>query len=428
MNLGSIAHLQYYFARTGLLDGKGAQMTKSQKSSSTVSSRAPSGSGPDQRDSLLSSSPDAFSSYSPSGLPLEATDGFLESPVEELGELNFDGSLMPAPTVSTYKQTSIYVAPPPDMPTLRRELRDSLAATQKVLQDIEESHDSNPVVPPSPATDGADENQGWHEIQGLNLLDVSTLAIRAAKNYYTAHDRPQRLYAIKSERQIRGDLYSVLDVLKRMAGRNFSGGIRAAERIAIEAWIQSISALLRTEESQDKAEHEEWEARTWTRGDWTGKQRARECAFLKSFMNETEEAEELPVWTDPAHPSQRGMLPTPFLQRFRDGKLLVRLHNEVVRRSKRQFGEIKTFHTDTAKPYRCAENLRFWVKAAELRWDVKVQVDVMGVVSGSGDAAWKGFDEALLKWCKAVREEVTAEWREGLGRGKEGGEKMSTQY
>jgi len=145
-------------------------------------------------------------------------------------------------------------------------------------------------------------------------------------------------------------------------------------------------------------------------------------------MNETEEAEELPVWTDPAHHSERGMLPTPFLQRFRDGKLLVRLHNEVVRRSKRQFGEIKTFHTDTAKPYRCAENLRFWVKAAELRWDVKVQVDVMGVVSGSEDAAWKGFDEALLKWCKAVREEVTAEWREGLGRVKEGGEMMSPRY
>ena len=28
MCLGSIAHLQYYFARTGLLDGKGGQMAK----------------------------------------------------------------------------------------------------------------------------------------------------------------------------------------------------------------------------------------------------------------------------------------------------------------------------------------------------------------------------------------------------------------
>ena len=28
MSLGSIAHMQYYFARTGLLDGKGAQLAK----------------------------------------------------------------------------------------------------------------------------------------------------------------------------------------------------------------------------------------------------------------------------------------------------------------------------------------------------------------------------------------------------------------
>jgi len=342
----------------------------------------------------------------------------LESPTEEHGELNFDGSLMPAPTVSTYKQAPIYVAPPPDMPTLRRELRDSLAATQKVLQDIAKSHESNAVLPSSPTTDTADENQGWHEIQGLNLLDVSTLAIRAAKNYYTAHDRPQRLYSIKSERLIRSDLYGVLEVLKRMASRNFSGGIRTAERVSIEGWIQTIVTLLQTEERQERAEHEEWESRTWTRGDWTGMQRARERAFLKSFMDD---GEELPVWTDPSHPSQRGMLPTPFLRRFRDGELLVRLHNEVVQKSKRQFGEVKMWHADTTKPYRCAENLRFWIKAAELRWDVKVEVDVMGVVGGSDDVVWRGFDEALLKWCKSVREEVTTEWREG-------GELTSSQY
>ena len=32
-NLGTIAHLQYYFARTGLLDGKGAQLAKARKAS-----------------------------------------------------------------------------------------------------------------------------------------------------------------------------------------------------------------------------------------------------------------------------------------------------------------------------------------------------------------------------------------------------------
>lgn len=31
MSLGSIAHMQYYFARTGLLDGKGGQFAKPKK-------------------------------------------------------------------------------------------------------------------------------------------------------------------------------------------------------------------------------------------------------------------------------------------------------------------------------------------------------------------------------------------------------------
>ena len=34
--MGSIAHLQYYFARTGLLDGKGGQLAKESKDKSGV--------------------------------------------------------------------------------------------------------------------------------------------------------------------------------------------------------------------------------------------------------------------------------------------------------------------------------------------------------------------------------------------------------
>jgi hypothetical protein len=126
--------------------------------------------------------------------------------------------------------------------------------------------------------------------------------------------------------------------------------------------------------------------------------------FLRSFDNGPDT---LPEWTEPTD----GALPTPFFLALQNGLRLVHLHNTLVRKSRRQFEEIKQYHTDTAKPYRCADNLRFWIKAAELRWDIKLDVDVMGIVHGDDDAAWKKLDAALLKWCQGVREEITSEWQ-----------------
>jgi len=102
-------------------------------------------------------------------------------------------------------------------------------------------------------------------------------------------------------------------------------------------------------------------------------------------------------------------LPTDFLKDLRTGMRLVKLHNAVVKKSKRPFGAIDKWHTDFRKPYRCAENLRYWIKAAELRWEVILKVDVMGVVNGTDRAAWKGFEDAIWKWCGKVREEITGE-------------------
>ena len=76
-------------------------------------------------------------------------------------------------------------------------------------------------------------------------------------------------------------------------------------------------------------------------------------------------------------------------------------------RSKRKFGEIKSWHTDVAKPYRQAENLKYWAKAAELRFDVRLALPVQEVVHGE---AWQAFDEAVLKWSRKVREELLEEW------------------
>jgi hypothetical protein len=88
------------------------------------------------------------------------------------------------------------------------------------------------------------------------------------------------------------------------------------------------------------------------------------------------------------------------------------MHNAAVRRSKKQFGHITSHHSDVAKPYRRAENLRFWIKAAEIRWEVKLSVDVMAIVNSSAEPqVWRYFEDAIFCWSRTLREEVTRDWK-----------------
>ncbi|KAH3962600.1 hypothetical protein HBI56_031620 [Parastagonospora nodorum] len=391
-NLGTIAHLQYYFARTGLLDTATGRVAKGRKAGSRTSSGNEPPLSPMEGDMSVLSFP------SPDGTMEHLGEGFVESPLDETASLSWEDNepMMLPPTVSTYKNNPVYLPPPPDMTVLRRELRESLAEAMKHLRELEKGFGAEQKVDV--------DQSSWFEIQGLNLLDVTTLAIRAAKNYYTAHEEPQRLYSLKSERTIRKELYEVLEVLKRLAIRNFANGVQPYETISIKQWVVDIGKLLDTEEEKEKQEQEERENWSWREGDWTGKERERELLFLKSFDSSSDA---LPDWTEP----KDGELPTPFLAELQSGLRLVHLHNALVRKSRRHFEEIKHYHTDTAKPYRCADNLRYWVKAAELRWDIKLDVDVMGIVHGDDDLAWKKLDIALLKWCQGVREEITSEWQ-----------------
>ena len=416
MSLGTIAHLQHYFARTGLLDGKGAQLAREDPFKKEPGSRTASGS-----QHTPTSDPNWSESSFLSGLAkLDIPNGTASEDVSILSspdQMSFDGSfeepntvILP-PTVSTYKQKSTYVPPPPNMNVLRRELREALEDAKKLLQDVQADQtnrgasDTQIETNVSPAKN---ENvQGWHEIQGLQVLDLTTLAIRAAKNFYTAHERPHRLYSIRSERRIRSDLFVVLEVLKKMATRNFAHGMKQQEIDQISTWATSIDTLVSQDEEAEKAEHEALQKSEWQHGDWTGREREREWLFLKSFDSDPDTLLE---WTLPS--DNLADLPSPFLSTMRDGRRLVRLHNELVRKSRRQFEEIKKYHQDVEKPYRCAENLRYWIKAAELRWDCFLKVDVAGVVHSAGVAAWHTFDDALLTWCKTVREQISTEWTE----------------
>ena len=312
------------------------------------------------------------------------------------------------PTVSTYKLKPSYTEPLPDLPVLRRELKEALQDACKVLEEAQKESQSRPATP---AANAEDANATHHELQGLHLLDIMTLAIRAAKNYYTAHSDHARLYAIKSEKDLRADLYQVLDVLKRMASRSFRGGLRLLELAAFLSWIESIDTLLKKEleiEQREAAERESW---SWREGDWTGKEREREWLFLKSFDPSSSPEDALPQWPEvnPAETQDANAvdIPSDFLVALQDGQRLIRLHNALVARSKRKFGEIKSWHTDVAKPYRRAENLRYWAKAAELRFDVRLNIPVQDIVHGE---SWRKFDEAVLKWSRSVREELLEEW------------------
>lgn len=311
---------------------------------------------------------------------------------------------MAAPAVSTYRHKEPTTEPLPELPVLRRQLRDALDEARKVLENCtQEDNEEASQQHEAKVTNDPSKPQSWHEVQGLNILDVVTLSIRQARTYYVTHARPQNLYALRPEKEIRADLYQVFDILKRMASRDFRGGIRQDERSGILSWIQSIHDLLTQEEDQETEELARRNQWPWLDGDWQGREREREWAFLNSFDSELPP---LPAWEPPSSE------PSEFLLSLSKGLRLINLHNEMVRRSRRRFGEITTFYTDLAKPYRCAENLRYWAKAAELRWEIKLNFDALDVVHGKDDQAWLLFDEALMAWSRNVREELSKEWAE----------------
>ena len=403
LSLGSIAHLQYYFARTGLLDGKGGQLAKESKNKNGIEKPST------RMFPRISTSPDLNPGIEDSNDLSEKTDRESEEP------------LMLPPTVSTYSDRARYVPPPPDLETLRHDLNIALADAKKALQEVRDQNEQDMeqqtlgLTKISPDGDSRQhvassfsQTAGWYEIQGVHILDVVTLAIRAAKIYYTSHENPHRLYSIKSERQLREELLGVLDVLKRIAGRNFAGGMREEELRLMKDWVEGIEAFLGKEASLEEQEGKAQDNWTWLEGSWQGREREREWLFLCSFLPDGD----LPQW---AVLEESPQSPTQFLEALRTGLTLVRLHNALLKKSKRQFGEIKSFHTDTAKPYRCSENLRYWIKAADIRWETKLKFDVSGVVN-SKSAAWVDFDAAILQWSQAVREELTKEFKEATVR------------
>ncbi|SPO00969.1 uncharacterized protein DNG_03717 [Cephalotrichum gorgonifer] len=416
LSLGSITHIQHYFARTGLLDGKGATLARKRKQQGSLDI-ADLDSNPV---SPALTEPGTYSSSltipqsSDFANPSFGSSHLVESPVDDgpypndyYDDLDEQDSEMLPPTVSTYHRVEKPIQRPPTLEELKAELKDALATAYKALVEVMELNSSsgrrNSEAKNTNSPQVKSKALGWFEVQGMHILDVMTLAIRAAKVYYTTHEKPDRLDAIKPEKEVRADLLSVMEVLKQAATREFVGGIRNSEVAAMETWLNGVSDMLKCEEEIEESERLERAGWTWLKGDWAGREVERELAFIASM---DPDAAPLPEWTPAAGATE---LPTPFLEEMRNGLRLVKLHNAAVQKSQRRFGAIPTFHTDTQKPYRCADNIRYWAKAGELRWEVYLRVDALGIVYNNGPQAWLDFEAAILRWCRKVREEITAE-------------------
>ncbi|KAI6249967.1 hypothetical protein HI914_01797 [Erysiphe necator] len=420
LSLGSIAHLQYYFARTGLLDGRGGRRARKKAEKDNLEfPESLLSFGTINISSDLDSSCISNGSPPTSPQPKESTNSSYLGEVEDenedeesffSSEDEEDLQYMLPPTVSTYNHREKYIPRLPTLEELKEELEKTLLDAKTVLDEIKSDLSSITQSPISKESNQVSEDeksrkkhQNWHEIQGLHILDVMTLAIRAAKMYYTAHDQPDRLAAIKTEREIRSDLLSVMEVLRNMATRNFAFGVKIDEHKLMEQWVASVYDILRREEILIEAERSQWASWTWLDDNWNGSTEEREWAFLKSM---DPDSGNLPPFRS-VDSLKDTELPSEFLADLMTGLRLVKIHNAVVRKSKRPFGAIGRWHTDFRKPYRCTENLRFWIKAAELRFEVVLDVDVTSIVHGANRKAWKDFEVAILTWCSIARREIT---------------------
>lgn len=355
MSLGSIAHMQYYFSKTGLLDGKGAQMAREDDASDD----------------------DGYDAQTRC-----KHDSKMGSEAGDFVELDDADEVMLPPTISTYRPKPIIVYTLPEIRTMRASLTRSFASLSSALDDADDC----------PSSDRTSQRA---------VLDRAEEAVRTAKNYYNCHDPTSTLFTIVAEKDLRNALYDVMAAANDLDSTNFAR--RASERAKVREWIRMVAGLLEYEDQEETRLMEQRRSYTWLRGIWSGQERQREQAFLQCFVNNKTV---LPDWTGSPIEGK----PTAFLRAMQNGKMLVALHNELVLRSEKHFGFITNQHNDISKPYRQADNLRYWIKAAELRWGVKLELDVMNLVYERDENVWQDFDACIMEWSKAVRAEISTAW------------------
>ena len=108
---------------------------------------------------------------------------------------------------------------------------------------------------------------------------------------------------------------------------------------------------------------------------------------------------------DPSEPKLPPVSSREFLDTLRTGTKLCLIHNALTHFSLRCFGLITRFHTDTTVQYRVTDNLRYFAKAAEIRWEITLDWDVEEIyrITPKGDEMLKS---QLGRWCQHVINEM----------------------
>ena len=119
---------------------------------------------------------------------------------------------------------------------------------------------------------------------------------------------------------------------------------------------------------------------------------------------------------DPTEPRIPPPSSKDFVNTLRTGTKLCLIHNAVTQFSHRPFGLITRYHTDTSVQYRVTDNLRYFAKAAEIRWDVQIEWDVEEIWRGTlrGDEMLK---RELSRWCEIVIGQLNGIYQEEMGEG-----------
>ncbi|KAL1914718.1 uncharacterized protein VTP21DRAFT_7976 [Calcarisporiella thermophila] len=97
-----------------------------------------------------------------------------------------------------------------------------------------------------------------------------------------------------------------------------------------------------------------------------------------------------------------------FLASLCDGILLCQVYNQVVRKSRRPFGLINKIHTDTTRTYRAIENLRFFAAACKFRFDIafrKEEFDASAIARQT-EQGLEQIEKALARFADTVIEEL----------------------
>ena len=310
-----------------------------------------------------------------------------------------------APTKSTKKSDSTYSSLSPSPEVMDFEIP------------LPPERDSTSPTPTAPKPESMKETRGEllsalidceHSLmqgRGLEIVENTTATIRLAQRY-RAHVRHEDL---DDEKKLRRDAVDVLYILRRITERE-DNELTEEEKSVIRIWCNDVKTLI---DRDDEIRREMWErAAAWMEGNWEN----NEWGIAIPGLANLERYHLFLVQFDPSEPR----LPPPstgeFFESLRSGTKLCLIHNTLTHFSLRPFGLITRFHTDTSVRYRVTDNLRYFAKAAQIRWEIQIEWDVEEIwrASPNGNEMLK---RELGKWCTAVIDEMHKIYQEEISEG-----------